>query len=296
MHIPVLLKEAVENLALKQGDTVVDATINRGGHSREFCKLIGKDGTLIGVDLDQSALDEAKEILKNEKCKVILEQESFRNLDKVLEKAGVEKINAILFDIGFSSDQMDDSGKGFSFQKNEPLLMTLKDNPKEEDLTAKEIVNNWEEKNIADVIYGYGEEKFSRQIAKKIVGMRSERPIETTQDLVGAIEKAVPNWYKHKKIHFATKTFQALRITVNDEIESLKEGLVKAFEALKSGGRMAVISFHSIEDRAVKQFFNSKKEEGVGEVITKKPIVPSQNERENNPRSRSAKLRVFKKK
>ncbi|MFQ5661912.1 MAG: 16S rRNA (cytosine(1402)-N(4))-methyltransferase RsmH [Candidatus Paceibacteria bacterium] len=303
MHIPVLLKEAVENLALKQGDKVVDATINRGGHAKEFCKLIGENGVLVGIDLDQGALDEVRKILESEKCKIILEQDSFRNLDKVLEKAsprlvglGPKKVNVILFDLGFSSDQMDGSRRGFSFQKNEPLLMTLKDNPKEEDLTAKEIVNNWEEENIADIVYGYGEEKFSRQIAKKIVEIRSERPIETTQDLVGAIEKAVPNWYKHKKIHFATKTFQALRITVNDEIKALKEGLEKAFEVLESGGRMAVISFHSIEDRAVKQFFNKKKQEETGEVITKKPIVPSQDERENNPRSRSAKLRVFKKK
>lgn len=295
MHISVLLNEVIDNLDLKEGDTVIDATINRGGHAKEFCKLIGESGMLIGVDLDQGALNEANNLLKDEKCTIILEQNSFRNLDKVLEKAGIKKVDGILFDLGFSSDQLDESKRGFSFQRNEPLLMTLKENPTEEDLTAKEIVNNWEEENIADVIYGYGEEKFSRRIAKKIVEIREEKPIETTQDLVKAIEKAVPNWYKHKKIHFATKTFQALRITVNDEIGALKEGLVKGIEALDKDGRMAVISFHSIEDRAVKQFFNSKKQEGIGKVITKKPITPSADEVKSNPRARSAKLRVFQK-
>lgn len=296
MHIPVLLKEVLENLDLKKGDTVIDGTFGGGGHTREICKLIGSSGTLVGIDLDQSALDEASEKLKDKKCKVVLERENFRNLDKVLSKIGIKKVDAVLLDLGFSSDQIEYSNRGFSFQKNEPLLMTLSDSPNEEDLTAKEIVNEWDEENIADVIYGYGEEKFSRQIAKKIVEFRKERPIETTQDLVGVIEKAVPNWYKHKKIHFATKTFQALRITVNDEINALKEGLTKALVALEKDGRVAVISFHSIEDRAIKQFFNNKKQEGVGQVITKKPIIPSRDEVKSNPRSRSAKLRVFQKK
>lgn len=295
-HIPVLLKEVIDSLNLKKGDTVVDGTVNRGGHAKEICKLIGESGTLVGIDLDQKALDEASEKLKNEKCKVLLQQESFRNLDKVLEKSEIEKVNAILLDLGFSSDQMDDSGRGFSFQKDEPLLMTLKDTPEEGALTAKEIVNEWDEENIADIIYGYGEEKFSRQIAKKIVELREEKPIETTQDLVTVIEKAVPNWYKHKKIHFATKTFQALRITVNYEIGALKEVLPKAISALETGGRIAVISFHSLEDRVVKQFFKEQKERGVGEIITKKPITPSGEEVESNPRSRSAKLRVFERK
>ena len=296
MHIPVLLKEVVDGLDLQEGDIVVDGTINRAGHSKEICKLIGKSGTLVGVDLDESALKEAKENLKDAKCKVVLEENSFRNLDKVLEKNEIEKVDAILLDLGFSSNQMDDAKRGFSFQKDEKLLMTLKDSPTESDLTAKEIVNKWDEENIADIIYGYGEEKFSRQIAKKIVKLRREKPIETTQDLVEVIEKAVPNWYKHKKIHFATKTFQALRITVNDEIGALKEVLPKAIEALEEGGRLAIISFHSLEDRAVKQFFKAQKDEEVGQIITKKPIAPERDEVLENPRSRSAKLRIFEKK
>jgi 16S rRNA (cytosine1402-N4)-methyltransferase len=295
MHIPVLLKEVMDGLNLQEGDVVVDGTINRGGHSKEICKLIGESGTLIGIDLDQGALDETAKNLKDAKCKIILEKDNFRNLDKVIEKAGIEKVDAILIDLGFSSNQMDESSRGFSFQKNEPLLMTLKDNPTEEDLTAKEIVNSWDEENIADVIYGYGEETFSRQIAKKIVEERKEKRIETTQNLVEVIEKAVPSWYKHKKIHFATKTFQALRITVNDEIGALKEVLPKAMDALKDGGRVAIISFHSIEDRVVKQFFRSQKDAGMGIIVTKKPIAPERAEVIENPRARSAKLRVFEK-
>jgi 16S rRNA (cytosine1402-N4)-methyltransferase len=293
MHIPVLLKEVIDNLNLKQGGVVVDATINRAGHSKEICKKIGEIGTLIGIDIDQGALDEASKILKGAKCKIILEKDNFRNLNKVLEKTNIKKVDAILFDLGFSSDQIDKSKRGFSFQKNEPLLMTLKDNITGDDLTAKEIVNEWDEENIADIIYGYGGEIFSRHIANKIIEHRYEKPIETTQDLVAVIEKAVPNWYKHKKIHFATKTFQALRIAVNDEIEALKEVLPKAMQALDSGGRLAVISFHSIEDRIVKQFFKKQKDNEVGQIITKKPIAPSRDEVKKNPHSRSAKLRIF---
>ncbi|MDP6387685.1 MAG: 16S rRNA (cytosine(1402)-N(4))-methyltransferase RsmH [Candidatus Pacebacteria bacterium] len=302
MHIPVLLQEVIESLNLKKGDTAIDTTIGGGGHAREICKLIGSTGTLIGIDLDRRALDGAKAKLKDGKCNIILEQKNFRDLDKVLKKAGIEKVDAVLFDLGFSSDQLEESkqpacaGRGFSFQKNEPLLMTFKESPDEKDLTAKEILGSWEEESIADILYGYGEEKFSRQIAKKIVELRDDMPIETTRDLVEVIDKAVPNWYKHKKIHFATKTFQALRITVNDEIGALKEALGKALYVLKAEGRIAVISFHSIEDRIVKRFFNNKKQEGEGEVITKKPIIPSEDEIKRNPRSRSAKLRVFQKK
>ncbi|MBT3729832.1 16S rRNA (cytosine(1402)-N(4))-methyltransferase RsmH [bacterium] len=296
MHIPVLLKEVIDSLNLQEGDVVVDGTLNRGGHSKEICKLIGKSGTLIGIDLDQDALDEAGQDLKEVKCKVVLEKDNFRNLDKVIAKAGIEKVDAILIDLGFSSDQMDDASRGFSFQKDEKLLMTLKDSPTEDDLTAREIVNQWDEENIADIIYGYGGETFSRQIASKIIESRKEKSIETTQDLVSVIEKAVPSWYKHKKIHFATKTFQALRITVNDEIGALKEVLPKAIEALEENGRLAVISFHSIEDRVVKIFFKEQKEASVGEIITKKPIAPQREEVKANPRSRSAKLRIFEKK
>jgi 16S rRNA (cytosine1402-N4)-methyltransferase len=209
-----------------------------------------------------------------------------------------------MLDLGLSSDQFETSGRGFSFQKNEPLLMTFKENLGPEDLTAKQIVNTWDEENIADIIYGYGEERYSRKIAKGIVGARAVKPIETTFDLVEIIKNSTPSRYAHGKIHPATRTFQALRITVNDEINALKEGLEKGWERLAPGGRMAVISFHSIEDRIVKHFYKSKewmeKADGTSErtanIITKKPITASHQEISENPRSRSAKLRIIEKK
>lgn len=295
MHIPVLLKEVIELLNLKEGDTVVDATLNRGGHSKEICKIIGKSGTLIGIDLDQKAISEAQENLKSEKCNKILRHNNFRDLDNHLKELDIKSVNAILLDLGFSSNQIEESKRGFSFQRIEPLLMTLNDNPKEDELTAEEIVNKWEEESIADIIYGYGEEKFSRRIAKQIIESREEKPIKTTQDLIEIIEQAVPLWYKRKKIHFATKTFQALRIAVNDEIKALEEVLPKAFNLLKDRGRVAVISFHSIEDRIVKRFFKKLKDTKSGIIITKKPIIPNKDEILKNPRSRSAKLRIFEK-
>jgi 16S rRNA (cytosine1402-N4)-methyltransferase len=193
-----------------------------------------------------------------------------------------------MLDLGLSSDQFETSGRGFTFQKDEPLLMTFKKNPTEHDLTADEIVNTWDEANIADIIYGYGDERYSRRIAKSIV---ESRPIKTTFELVEAVKLGTPSAYHRGRINPATKTFQALRITVNDEINTLKEGLRKGFEALNPGGRMAVISFHSIEDRVTKRFF---KEVG-GNILTKKPIVPSDEEKIRNPRSRSAKLRIIEK-
>ena len=173
-HIPVLLKEIIENLDIKKSDVVLDGTINGGGHSEVFCKKIGKEGTLIGIDSDSDALERANTRLSKNNCKIFLKQENFRNLDKVLAELGIEKIDKVLFDLGLSSDQLEISGRGFSFLKDEPLLMTFNPNPKETDITAREIVNSWDEENIADIIYGYGEERFARRIAKRIVEARKE--------------------------------------------------------------------------------------------------------------------------
>jgi len=206
-----------------------------------------------------------------------------------------------LLDIGLSSNQFEDSGRGFSFQKDEPLIMSFKKNLSEDlpaqvgDLTAKEIVNTWELENISTILKGYGEEQFAWKIAKAIVARREEKPIETTFDLVEIIKTATPKWYHTRRIHPATKTFQALRITVNDEIESLKQGIRVGFDRLRSGGRLAVISFHSIEDRAVKQFFKSLIVSGEASIVNKKPIIPTDNEIAENPRSRSSKLRIIQK-
>ncbi len=295
MHIPVLLKEIEAGLDLKEGDIFLDGTINSGGHSVSFCQMIGETGTIVGIDQDSGALAKAEKRLASCPGAVHLTQSNFRNLDKVLEDLGISHIDKALFDLGLSSDQLAATGRGFSFQSDEPLLMTFNPHPGVNDLTAREIVNTWAEDNIADIIYGYGDEQFSRRIAKAIVEARRKEPIKTTFQLVEIIEKSVPFFYRKRKVHCATKTFQALRTTVNDEIESAKEGIAKAFSYLSIGGRIAVISFHSIEDRAVKIFFKEKKTEGRGRLITRRIITPSSEELKENPRARSAKLRIIEK-
>jgi 16S rRNA (cytosine1402-N4)-methyltransferase len=268
---------------------------NGGGHSKAVSDLLNEEGMIIGTDLDNAALQKAKLRLSGSKAKIILTQSSFRNLDKVLADAKVPKVNKILFDLGLSSNQFDESGRGFSFQKDEPLLMTFKDVLNPTDFTAHAIVNQWDEENIAQIIESYGEEQYAKKIAHAIVFYRNKGEIKTTQELVKIIGEAVPTSYLHKRIHPATKTFQALRITVNDEIGSLKEGLAKGFEHLAPGGRFAVISFHSLEDRIVKNHFRDLAKQDLGILITKKPIAPTQEEEEQNPRSRSAKLRIIEK-
>ena len=295
MHIPVLLKESIEYLNPKAGDTIVDGTINGGGHSEEILKIIGENGRLVGIDQDDEVLNKLREKWKDRK-NVLLARDNFRNLDQVLETLKIEKANGVLLDIGVSSGQIDESGRGFSFQKDEPLLMTMKANIEPDDLTAKEIVNNWDEKELADAIWQYGEERFSRRIAKNIIKRRKLKPIETTFELVDVIRESVPGIYRNnRRINCATRTFQSLRITVNDELGALKEGLEKAMAKLKDGGRLTVISFHSLEDRIVKNYFKEISAMGEGKIITKKPIVPTEEEVKNNPRSRSAKLRAIEK-
>lgn len=295
IHKTVLLHQAIDGLDIKNGDIFVDGTLGGGGHSEEVAKRFGDSVVMIGIDLDPEAISRATARLSSLNSNVKYLQGSFRNIDTLLNSVGVTKVNKILLDIGLSSNQFEDSGRGFSFQKDEPLIMSFKKELKPEDLTAKEIVNTWELENIATILSAYGEEQFSWKIAKAIVARREIKPIETTTDLVEIIKIATPKWYHHKKIHPATKTFQALRITVNDEIESLKDGVIKGFELLEKDGRLAVISFHSIEDRIVKNFYKEKVDEGVGKILTKKPIIPTETEIKENPRSRSAKLRIIQK-
>jgi len=295
MHIPALLKESTEFLNPKSGDVILDATINGGGHSEEILKMIGEKGRLIGIDRDGEVLDKLKEKWKDRK-NVLLARDNFRNLDKVLESLKIEKINGAIFDIGVSSSQIDESGRGFSFQKDEPLLMTMKAEIEPGDLTAQEIVNNWSEKDLADVIWKYGEERFSRRIAKGIARRREAKKFETTAELVDAIRESVPSFYRNsRKINCATRTFQALRIAVNDELEALKDGMEKAWNFLERDGRLAVVSFHSLEDRIVKNYFKELAAKNEGKILTKKPVIPSEEEVKNNPRSRSAKLRAIEK-
>lgn len=294
VHKTVLLNEAIEGLNLGKNPIVVDGTFGGGGHSIEMCRRSAHI-KIVAIDQDKGAWSKAKHKFEHTKCDITFVNENFRNLDKVLKEKGIENVDGVILDLGLSSDQLENSGRGFSFLKNEPLLMTMKENPEDADVTAQDVVNTWSEANLADIIYGYGEERLSRQIARAIVDAREKKKIETTFDLVKIIESAVPGAYKRGKIHFATRTFQAIRIAVNDELEAVREGIDKGFDALKVGGRMSVITFHSLEDRIVKKFFKALEEEGDAKLINKKVILASDVEVKNNPRSRSAKLRIIEK-
>lgn len=288
-HQSVLLHEAIEGLDIRSGDTVVDATLGGAGHSRVIAAKLGTEGTLIGFDLDHDAIVRGTEALAAASPRVVLIESNFRHLKHELEARGITQITKALFDLGWSSFQLS-VGRGFSFLRDEPLAMTYAKEGAA--LTAEGIVNEWEESSIADVLYGWGEERYARRIAKAIVERRAQKRFETTGELVDTIRGAVPATYRHGSIHPATRTFQALRIAVNDEMGALEEGLQSAWDMLSPGGRIAVITFHSIEDRIVKQTFLRFAQEG-GERVTKKPIVPSESELAENPRARSAKLRII---
>lgn len=294
IHRSVLLNEAIEGLNLDNKKVVVDATFGGGGHSLEICRRYGGI-KIIAIDEDKSALARVKNNFQNENCQISFSNTNFRNIDEVLAKEKVSEVDGIILDLGLSSDQLESSGRGFSFLREEPLLMTMKENPQAEDVTAKDVVNTWSEENLADIIYGYGEEKFARRIAKNIVEERRKREIETTFDLVRVIEGAVPAGYKRGKLHFATRTFQAIRIAVNDELGALHSVLRKGLLSLCIGGRMSVITFHSLEDRIVKRFNKEQEKNGFVKLINKKPITPKREEIINNKRARSAKLRIIEK-
>lgn len=291
-HDSVLLHEVLEVLAVQPGDTVVDATLGGAGHFSMLLATLGEGGILIGIDADQEAVERGRETYaldrRPERPVAHLVNDNFRNLARILERLGVGTVDKILFDLGWSGYQVA-APRGFSFQRNEPLLMTYGEGGE----TAADIVNSASEEDLADLIFTYGEERFSRGIARSIVKARSIERILTTGALVAAIEAGVPAWYRKKKTHPATKTFQALRIAVNDEIGSMREGLTAAIAALSPRGRLAVITFHSIEDRVVKNLLRDAVEAGCGALATKKPIVPSRAELLANRRARSAKLRVF---
>ena len=302
-HQPVLLKEVLEFLEPKTGETVIDATLGGGGYSLAVLEKIGKNGTLLSVDLDHDAISNAHSLV-GEKKNWILVQGNFRNIDKIAEKHKLNQINGIVADIGFSSYELDGSGRGFAFQKNEPLDMRF-DQGQPED--ARFYLANKSAEELEKIFREYGEEKFSRQIARKIKEMENEgRKIRHTGELLQAIEAALPKPVKHKASDSARRIFQALRIAVNHELENLKDFLPKAFDLLSSGGRMAVVSFHSLEDREVKTYFNNLVKGCVcppdfpqclcgrkpkAKILSKKPITASEAELSANSRSRPAKLR-----
>jgi 16S rRNA (cytosine1402-N4)-methyltransferase len=295
MHIPVLRDEAIDGLAIASGDVVVDGTLGGGGHTSEIIRRFGSQVKIIGLDLDVKAIDRARAAIGPRAHDVIFRTIGFQDIDIVLDELGIREVNRVLLDLGISSFQLDVSGRGFSFLRDEPLEMTMKEGPSEDDLTARDIVNTWEEETLADIIYGFGEEKYSRKIARAIVEARKGKSIETTFDLVRIIESAVGAQYKRMKIHPATRTFQALRIATNSELSNIDQAIDKVWQRLATGGRIAIISFHSLEDRIVKRAFLKIKEKGDAAIITKRPIVPSESEVRSNPRSRSAKLRIIEK-
>lgn len=295
-HKSVLLEEVLRGLNLKRGMIVVDGTLGSAGHSVEILKLIGAEGRLIGLDQDPAALERSRERLKEFEKQVSLHHANFEQLDEVLDLLNIKEVDAVILDIGFSSDQLEDASRGFSFERRGPLDMRM--NPDLE-VTAQDLINKLSERELSDIFWIYGEERFSRRFAKAIVERRASKPLETTSDLVETLERALPfrrpKYGPGGRINPATRVFQALRVAVNSELQVLKNGLTRIWPRIRKGGRFAVISFHSLEDRIVKHQFQAWVKSGEGNQITKKPITATEQEIENNPRSRSAKLRVVEK-
>jgi len=289
VHQAVMVHEVVENLALKPGGTVLDATLGGGGHAYEMLKGILPGGRLIGMDQDISAIEFAKRALKGYEGSAIFINANFRELDKELEKAGVERLSGALFDLGISSYQLEDPERGFGISKDSPLDMRM---DKHKKLSAARVINGLSEKELADVIFKFGEERYARRIARGIAEERKGHEISTTKELVDIVMRSLRGKYFSHRIHPATRTFQAIRIYVNDELGALEEGLKKAIEHLEPGARVCVISFHSLEDRIVKNTFKDYAQKNILKIITKKPLTPSADEIISNPRSRSAKLRT----
>lgn len=305
-HKPVLLKECIEGLNIKPNGIYVDGTLGGAGHSKEILKkLDSKSGLLIGIDRDEDALLAAKKNL-SEYDNVKYVHGNHDDIQEILKKLNIEKVDGILLDLGVSSFQLDERNRGFSYLGSNELDMRM---DKTQRLTAKEVINNYKEEHLANIIYEYGEERFSRIIAKNICISRAKKKIETTDELVKIIEKSIPR-HNPKDGHPAKRTFQAIRIEVNNEIKPLENTVLASIKALKPAGRLCVITFHSIEDRAVKNAMNKAKgqctcpkeipycvcgAEKLGIVINKKPIIPGEEEQKENSRSKSAKLRIFEK-
>ncbi|MFT7644656.1 MAG: 16S rRNA (cytosine1402-N4)-methyltransferase [Candidatus Paceibacteria bacterium] len=290
-HKTVLLHEAVDGLRLSPSDTVLDATFGSGGHGREIALALDETGCYIGVDADASALDKKK--LEDVSPQIHLVNDNFGNTINILSSLHIEKVDAILADLGWRMEQFADGNKGFSFMHDGPLYMTFGD-AKDYSFTAADIINSWDEKVLADIFFGYAQERFARRIAKAIVVARKREKILTTFQLAEIVRSAYPKpALRNKSINPSTKVFQALRIAVNDELNILEKFIKDGFSVLKPGGRFAIITFHSIEDRIVKHSFRELVDAQLGELVVKKPIVPNEEELRQNPRSRSAKLRII---
>jgi len=290
-HIPVLLHTVSDILTLSHGDVAVDATGGSGGHARMLAKKVGPSGTLLVLDQDGEAVARLTEVLAPYP-QAQIRNANFRTIAQVAQECSLPPAQGILFDLGISSEQIEESGRGFSFLRDEPLQMTL--GAVGNDFTALDIINTWDESTLADIIYGYGEEHAARRIAQAIVVERRKAAIASSLVLATIVSNAKGG--RHGRIHPATKTFQALRIVVNDELGALEEGLSGAWSILASQGRMAMITFHALEARIVKRFLKEKKGEGSGTILTAHALRPTRDEVLSNPRARSASLYALSKK
>ena len=290
LHRPVLLEEALFFLNPAPGKVIVDATIGLAGHAKEIMQKISPGGTLIGIDRDSESLKIAHEKLKPFQGTFKLINENFRNLKEILKNIGIEKVDGVLFDLGVSSLQLERNDRGFSIKNNGPLDMRMN---KDQALTAKDLVNNLREDELSNLIRDFGEERFHRRIAGNIVNMRRKNQIKTTGELAEIIIASLPYGRRHGRIHPATRTFQALRIRVNDELRALEDVLRELPHVLKNGARACVVSFHSLEDRIVKNIFREFAKEGLFRILTKRIVTAGEKEILENPRARSAKLRAI---
>jgi 16S rRNA (cytosine1402-N4)-methyltransferase len=290
-HVPVLVKEVLSWLACRPGGRYLDCTVGQGGLASSILDLTGPDGSVIGIDQDEEAIAAAQNWLKLYAGRARLIRGNFRELKQHLRSVGLSEVDGVVFDLGMSSAQLDRPDRGFSFLADGPLDMRM---DRRGDRTAAVLLSQLGETELADLLYQFGEERYSRRIARAVVRARARRPLQTTFDLVSVIRDAVPAFYRHGRLHYATRTFQALRIAVNHELEVLEGSLQDAVDVLTPGGRLCVISFHSLEDRIAKQTFRalSHGQEPCLATLTKKPCIPSEQERRENPRARSAKLRV----
>ncbi len=306
-HVTVLRDEAVAGLNIRPGGIYVDCTLGGAGHSCLIASQLTEGGRLIAIDQDDWALDNARERLSAYMDRVTLVKSNFRHIKDIVSDLGLDGVDGVLFDLGVSSPQLDEGERGFSYNADAPLDMRM---DQQAALTAYDIINEWEEEEIAKVIWEYGEEKFSRRIARQIVQYRAKQPVQTTGELVELIKEGIPAAARRTGPHPAKRTFQAIRIAVNDELNAFKEAVADAISVLRPEGRVSVITFHSLEDRICKQVYQELSKgctcppsfpicacgnKATVKVITRKPILPSAEELEANPRARSAKLRVAEK-
>lgn len=293
MHIPVLLKETIYYLDPKPNENFIDATIGEGGHTIRILEKNKPKGKMLGIEINRELFEKLRRELKDKipgaEERLVLVNDSYVNLEKIVEDNNFQPVHGILFDLGVCSWHLESSGRGFSYQRDEPLDMRFDPN---QDLTAAEIINFWDITNIEKIFKEFGEEKYARRVALAIKEARKKERIVSTQQLVNLLKQTLPKNYDNQRIHFATRVFQALRIAVNNELENVEKGLVQAIKVLEPKGRIVVISFHSLEDRIVKNFFREQAKINKLEILTKKPIFPSLEEIKANPRSHSAKLRA----